>query len=341
MSPSRSWSPVRSVAQGTALAVLAALSLSACGAEEEPAAATTEADSAADTAFPVVIEHSFGTTEIPAEPERVVTVGFNDQDFVLALGVTPVGTREYLGYDYELPAVGQDLLDGEMLPTVGGEEINIEEVAALEPDLIVGIYSFIDQETYDLLAGIAPVVAQTDDYAIGGTPWQEQTLLTGRAARARGAGPGARRRGGGRVRRGPRGAPRVRGADAWRSTTAPSTGTTSSRSRTSATASSPTWASPTPSTTGEVSLERLDLLDQDVLVTGGFTREEISGEPVFRSLAVVQEDRTVYLGRFDSVATAALGFGSPLSLPYLLDLVVPALAQAADGDPGTSVEDPA
>ena len=101
MSSSRPWSPVRSLAQGTALTVLAALSLSACGAEEEPAAASSDADSAAESAFPVVIEHAFGTTEIPEEPQRVVTVGFNDQDFVLALGVTPVGTREYFGFDYD------------------------------------------------------------------------------------------------------------------------------------------------------------------------------------------------------------------------------------------------
>ena len=52
MSSSRPWSPVRSVAQGTALAVLAALSLSACAAEEEPAAASSEADSAAETPSP-------------------------------------------------------------------------------------------------------------------------------------------------------------------------------------------------------------------------------------------------------------------------------------------------
>jgi hypothetical protein len=35
-----------------------------------------------------------------------------------------------------------------------------------------------------------------------------------------------------------------------------------------------------------------------------------------------------------------LGFGSPLSPSYLLDAVVPALAQAADGDPGTVVQPP-
>ena len=340
MSPSRPWSPVRSLAQGTALTVLAVLSLSACGTEEQPAAASDDTDSAADSAFPVVIEHAFGTTEIPEEPERVVTVGFNDQDFVLALGVTPVGTREYLGFDYDTRPWAEEALDGEVLPTVGGDEINVEQVAALEPDLIVGIYSFMDEETYELLAGIAPVVAQSYEYDVGGTPWQEQTLLTGRAL--------------GREEQAQELVDEVEAEfDAAREENPEFEGQTLAvdygavdghyileeqdlRNRFFT-----DLGFATPETTGEVSLERLDLLDQDVLVTGGFTPEDISGEPVFGSLAVVQEDRTVYLGRFDSVATAALGFGSPLSLPYLLDLLVPALAQAADGDPATEVENPA
>ena len=36
----------------------------------------------------------------------------------------------------------------------------------------------------------------------------------------------------------------------------------------------------------------------------------------------------------------ALGYGSPLSLPYLLDQAAPALAAAADGDPTTAVVQP-
>ena len=286
-----------------------------------------------------MLEHAFGTTEIPEAPERVVTVGFNDQDFVLALGVTPIGTREYFGFDYEARPWATDLLDGEVLPTVGGQELDVEAVAALEPDLIIGIYSFIDQATYDLLAGIAPVVAQTDDYDVGGTPWQEQTLLTGRAldreeeaqelvdeVEAQFA------------------AAREENPEFDGATLAVDYGLVDGhfileeqdlRNRFFA-----DLGFATPETTGEVSLERLDLLDQDVLVSGGYTQEEISVDPVFTSLAVVQEDRTVYLGRFDSVATGALGFGSPLSLPYLLDLLVPALAQAADGDPATPVEQP-
>src|SRR4051794_18602537 len=136
--------PVRRAAVLAVLA-LAAGGVAACGGSAEPdAQAGTE-----DGAWPVSIENRFGTTEIPAEPERVVTVGFNDQDFVLALGVTPVGVRENLG-DYDVPnrPWAQEQSDGAELPTVGGQEIDVEAVAALEPDLIVGVYSFMDQAVY-------------------------------------------------------------------------------------------------------------------------------------------------------------------------------------------------
>src|SRR3712207_2799403 len=83
------------------LAVLALSgALAACGGPEDDGSAPVVGPSASSGAFPVTIGNAFGTTEIPAEPQRVVTVGFNDQDFVLALGVTPVGERENLGeYD--------------------------------------------------------------------------------------------------------------------------------------------------------------------------------------------------------------------------------------------------
>jgi iron complex transport system substrate-binding protein len=313
-----------------------ALTAAACGTDDTTRATADEPAGA----FPVTIEHSFGTTEIPEEPQRVVTVGFNDQDFVLALGVVPVGTREYVGYDFANRPWAQDALDGEVLPTVGGQEIDVEAVAALEPDLIVGIYSFMDEATYDLLAGIAPVVAQTSDHEVGGTPWQEQAILTGQAlgreeeardlvadveeefAQAR------------------EDHPEFEGQ-----TLAVDYGLVDGhylleeqdlRNRFFT-----DLGFETPAETGEVSPERLDLLDQDVLVAGGYTQQEISADALFSALDVVREDRTVFVGKFDGVVTAALGFGSPLSLPYLLDLVVPALAQAADGDPSTAVEQPA
>lgn len=45
----------------------------------------------------------------------------------------------------------------------------------------------------------------------------------------------------------------------------------------------------------------------------------------------------VYLGDFGTAVPAAAGFASPLSLSYLLDATVPALAAASDDDPATVV----
>lgn len=46
-----------------------------------------------DTAvsYPLTIEHAFGETVIESKPERVATVGWENQDTPLALGVAPVG----------------------------------------------------------------------------------------------------------------------------------------------------------------------------------------------------------------------------------------------------------
>ena len=48
-------------------------------------------------AFPVTIEHKYGSTTIESEPKRVVVVGLREQDALLALGVVPVATTEWFG----------------------------------------------------------------------------------------------------------------------------------------------------------------------------------------------------------------------------------------------------
>jgi hypothetical protein len=53
--------------------------------------------------------------------------------------------------------------------------------------------------------------------------------------------------------------------------------------------------------------------------------------PVTRSLTA----RVAYLGDFSTPFAGALGFGSPLSLPYALDLAVPALRSAVGGTPAS------
>ena len=61
------------------------------------ALATGLAAPAAAQAFPVTVEHIYGTTTIPAQPLRVVSVGMHEQDFLYALGIAPVGVKEWWG----------------------------------------------------------------------------------------------------------------------------------------------------------------------------------------------------------------------------------------------------
>lgn len=46
---------------------------------------------AAAGAFPVTVEHAFGSTTVDQAPKRVVSVGYTDDQTVLAFGIKPVG----------------------------------------------------------------------------------------------------------------------------------------------------------------------------------------------------------------------------------------------------------
>ena len=82
--------------------------------------------------------------------------------------------------------------------------------------------------------------------------------------------------------------------------------------------------------------ESLQLLDQDLLVVYG-TPEDVASLPLLRRLDVVREGRVVYLDATGDLANA-LGFSSPLSLPFALEHGVPRLAAALDGDPATKTD---
>ena len=182
----RSWNRLRTAA--VALAALGALSLGACSSGPAPAetgAAESGAPGAAG-AFPVTIEHAFGETTIEAEPERVVTWGWGSADAAIALGVIPVAIpfESYAG-DEEgvLPCIREALDEaGAQTPTIlanSGDEPPFEEILAADPDVILAPYSGLTQEQYDLLSGIAPVVAYPEEP--WATPWRDIVTLTAQA----------------------------------------------------------------------------------------------------------------------------------------------------------------
>ena len=54
-------------------------------------------ESQTEAAFPVTLEHKYGSTTIDAAPERVISVGYSEQDPLLALGVAPIAIRDWFG----------------------------------------------------------------------------------------------------------------------------------------------------------------------------------------------------------------------------------------------------
>src|ERR1051325_10365379 len=91
--------PLRSLPTAILL-VLALLVAAGCGSDDDDnssAAAQPAATTAEKAAFPVTVEHRYGTTTVDKAPQRIVTVGSTEQDVVLALGRQPVGVTEWYG----------------------------------------------------------------------------------------------------------------------------------------------------------------------------------------------------------------------------------------------------
>ena len=163
--------------------------LAACGDDTGSSSSGSPTGSEApaeEAAFPVTISHKYGETTVESAPKRVVCVGLTEQDMLLALGIVPVGITYWFG-DEELQGIypwAQDLLGDAELPTVlkDANGIDIEQVAALAPDLIIGQYTGMTEAEYEKLSAMGvPVVAQSGDYADYGTPWDEMALTIGTA----------------------------------------------------------------------------------------------------------------------------------------------------------------
>jgi iron complex transport system substrate-binding protein len=319
----------------TLLAALALLLLAACGADDdqprqEPAAVT--------------IEHKFGTTEVPAAPERVVAVGFNDQDFALALDVVPAAARQFQGgIDVMRRPWAQEALGGATPAVVGAEEIDFEKVAAARPDVILGVYSGMTKQDYATLSKIAPTIAQSDEFVDFGEPWQQQLQTTGRALGKAAEAKRVRADVDAAFAEARRENPQLEGAtlafaagsaDGWYVYAAQDLRV---RFFTDLGMTTPPGVAQLVGDKffAELSRERLELLDADVLVAYG-DGAELSKDAAFRRLKAVREGRVVFLPVDGDVANA-LGFSSPLSLPFALDEMVPRLTAAIDGDVATEV----
>lgn len=165
--------------------------LAGCGSDSEEGTGD-KAPAAEAGAFPVTVEHAFGSTEITKAPEKVVTVGYTDDQAVLALGIKPVGMVD----QYPNPAGTSPDINtqwpwvkdkwGDTKPEVimknGDTGPNYEKIAALRPDLIIAVYSEVDQAAYDKLSKIAPTVGRTKaEKELFSAPWQDNAVHIAKA----------------------------------------------------------------------------------------------------------------------------------------------------------------
>lgn len=279
----------------------------------------------------VAIAHKFGETQVPADPKRVVTVGWTDQDFVLPLGVVPVSTREFAANYNELPWVKQ-ATDGKGVTTWGADTIDFEAIAAQKPDLILAIYETIDKQTYDRLSQIAPTVVQSGDYADEETPWDVQLLTTGKALGKQAQAQQLVDRVRGRIQQATQANPEFAGKTAVVDFGPAEGGHYLLGEKDPRRSLFTALGFATQDVTGDVSEERLDLLDRDILFIDGATRDQMMASPAFARLGVVRDGRTLYTNN-ESPLNIALTYSGPDSMLYALDVLTPQLANALNGRP--------
>ena len=322
-----------------------------CAPIAAPVANTAEATAestettAADT-FPVTIEHKFGSVTIPQEPQRVLTVGYSEQDPVLALGVIPIAVRYWFGnHPYAVWPWAQDEL-GDATPEVLDMpfgELNFEAITALQPDLIVATHSGITEDEYEILSQISPTLAQPGDVVDFGVSWQDQTKLIGRAL--------------GREERANEVVAAVEAkiaaaavahpeftdkTIAWVSPADPGTYWAVSPNmpplRFLAALgfgfSAPLAEMIGDASSGLLSSEQLQLLDGDVLIYQAISPEGVetfNNNPLYQQLNVVKGGHTIIFENTEVPIYGALSFSTVLSLDYAVDELVPQLADAVAG----------
>ncbi|PFV72703.1 iron siderophore-binding protein [Bacillus sp. AFS059628] len=158
----------------TILSLLSALFLvfiAACGSNE---VSKEKTESKSNKGQGYTVKHAMGETKITKTPKRVVVLTNEGTEAILSMGVKPVGAvKSWLGdpwYDH----IKSDMKD---VKVVGVEhEVNLEKIASLKPDLIIG-NKVRQEKVYDKLNAIAPTVFSD---TLGGD-WKENFKLYAKA----------------------------------------------------------------------------------------------------------------------------------------------------------------
>jgi iron complex transport system substrate-binding protein len=145
-------------------AMLPLLTLAACGG-------STGSQEAGPTR---TVKHAMGETKVPMTPKRVVVLDTDKLDTMVSLGLSPVGAAQAAENQAWPGYLGSALSATRPVGTL--QQLNIEAIMALKPDLILGT-KFRQAAFYDKLSKIAPTVF-TEKV---GVTWKENFLLDAEA----------------------------------------------------------------------------------------------------------------------------------------------------------------
>jgi iron complex transport system substrate-binding protein len=327
--------------RATALVALLAVSLVplvACGDDGGASPAAGESSASADNAAagapgPVTVEHRYGTTTLDETPQRIVSLDTQWTDVLVALDAPLIAAAEDPTVDGgRFP--WQDAMPSSVETIPVGNAIPYEAVAALQPDLVVVSYFATDAATYDLLTEIAPTIPLLGDEEVNA--WQDVADVAGDVLglpdRADALVAEAEQRSADVLAE----LPGLRGhtyalasyvpGDAIYVVADPDDGASTFFAQLGLEID-PDLLALADGAAGRatLSLERLDELDADLLLllTNGADPSEIPG---YDLLPAVRDGAVAIL---DVAAVSGFNTPTPLSIPYSLDLIRPALEAAA------------
>ena len=150
-----------SATTGFAAIAVGTLLLSGCASGST---SSSQDDAAAGgSAYPIAVHNSFGDVTIEEKPDRVAVLGYADLALASAMGsdivLAPQTFSSVSGGDKEksLPYIDPMPAETEWFNPMS---IDVEQVAAAEPDVILATAAFsLDEDLYDQLNDIAPVVS--------------------------------------------------------------------------------------------------------------------------------------------------------------------------------------
>ncbi|MGC2941018.1 MULTISPECIES: ABC transporter substrate-binding protein [unclassified Brevibacterium] len=164
---------------GVFVSVLAAgsLALGGCGGGSSSADESGESET-------ITVPTGQGEVEVPKDVKRIVAINGAAADTAAALGRKPVAVAGMVAtgsdglYPWEQDLLGDvaddSLVDGQSF------EVNVENVAELEPDVILAApWNVTDESVYKQLSAVAPVVTPDSDAA--NPDWDDTAKAVGTA----------------------------------------------------------------------------------------------------------------------------------------------------------------